>query len=41
MKDQKKRNGKRALYVVVMVLVIANLAFKFLNEIKIEQTAIG
>ncbi len=40
MEDQKKRNGKRTLYVIVMVLAIANLAFKFLNEIKIEQTAI-
>lgn len=40
MKDQKKRNGKRTLYVIVIVLAIANLAFKFMNEIKIEQTAI-
>lgn len=37
MNDKKSRI---TLYAIVIVLIIANLAFKFLNDIKIEQTAI-
>jgi len=40
METQKQKNSKQILYVVVIVLAIANFAFKFMNEIKIEQTSI-
>lgn len=36
----RTNKSKKTLYVIVIVLVIANLTFKFLNDIKIEQTSI-
>ena len=40
MSTKKTNNGKNVLYVIIIVLVIANIAFRLLNEIRIEQTSI-
>lgn len=40
MSTNKTNNGKNILYGIIIVLVIANIAFKILNEIRIEQTSI-
>jgi len=37
---KKQKNRKNILYGIVIVLVIANFAFRLLNEIRIEQTSI-
>lgn len=40
MDNKKVNNRKNILYVIVIVLAIANIAFKLLNELRIEQTSI-
>ncbi|WP_452597326.1 hypothetical protein [Pontimicrobium sp. MEBiC01747] len=40
MPTKKTNNRKNVLYGIVIVLVIANFAFRLLNEMRIEQTAI-
>lgn len=40
MSENKTKNGKKTLYLIVVVLIIASFAFRLLNDWKIEQTSI-
>lgn len=40
METQNQKNNKNILYGVVVALIIANIAFKLLNHIEIEQTSL-
>lgn len=38
--ENKKRNPKTKLYVLVLILTVASLAFRLLNKLELEQTSL-